>query len=92
MEQHYASDALAGFGGGIGPANTKELRVGTNLIWSPMLGLDIGGEFMYERLSMSTPAGLAPNPALNATGLPSFQPNQNLFEGRIPRSTRLLNI
>jgi hypothetical protein len=83
MEQHYAPDALAGFGGAIGPANVKEVRAGANLTWSPILGLDIGGEFMYERLSVSMPAGLAPNPALNAAGLPSFQPNQNLFEGRI---------
>ena len=83
MEQHYAADALAGFGGAIGPANIRETRAGTNLIWSPILGLDIGGEFMYERLSVSMPAGLAPNPALNAAGLPAFQPTQNLFEGRI---------
>jgi hypothetical protein len=83
MEQHYAPDALAGFGGAIGPSNVKEVRAGANLTWSPILGLDIGGEFMYERLSVSMPAGLAPNPALNAAGLPSFQPNQNLFEGRI---------
>lgn len=83
MEQHYADDALAGFGGAIGPSNLKELRAGTNITWSPIRGLDIGGEFMYERLSVSMPAGLAPNPALNAAGLPGFQPTQNLFEGRI---------
>jgi hypothetical protein len=83
MEQHYGADALAGLGGAIGPSNLKEVRAGTNLIWSPMLGLDIGGEFMYERLSLSTPAGMAPGPALNAAGLPSFKANQDLFEGRI---------
>jgi hypothetical protein len=83
MGQHYGFDALAGLGGAIGPSNLKEGRTGTNLIWSPILGLDIGGEFMYERLSMSTPAGMAPAPALNAAGLPSFKANQDLFEGRI---------
>jgi Porin subfamily len=83
MEQHYADDALAGFGGAIGPGNLKEVRAGTNLIWSPILGLDIGGEFMYERLSVSMPAGLVSNPTLNGAGLPNFQPMQNLFEGRI---------
>lgn len=83
MEQHYAADALAGFGGAIGAANLKEGRAGTNLTWSPILGLDIGGEFIYERLSVSMPAGLAPNSALTGAGLPPFQPSQNLFEGRI---------
>jgi hypothetical protein len=83
MEVHYPGDALAGFGGAVGISNIKEGRVGTNLVWPPLKGFDIGAEFMYVHVNQSRPAGLAPDPVLNAAGLPSFQANTNQYEGRL---------
>src|SRR5208337_2611204 len=82
MEVHYSGDALAGFGGGVGISNIKEGRIGTNLVWTPLKGFDIGAEFMYVHLNQTRPAGLAPDAVLNAAGLPSFQANTNQYEGR----------
>ncbi len=83
MEVHYSGDALAGFGGGVGVSNIKEGRIGTNLVWTPLKGFDIGAEFMYVHLNQSRPAGLAPDAVLDAAGLPSFQANTNQYEGRL---------
>ena len=83
MEVHYPGDALAGFGGAVGISNLKEGRVGTNLVWTPLKGFDIGAEFSYVHLNESRPAGLASNAVLNAAGLPSFQANTNQYEGRL---------
>ncbi|MGA9487477.1 MAG: porin, partial [Methylocella sp.] len=83
MEVHYSGDALAGFGGGVGVSNIKEGRIGTNLVWTPLKGFDIGAEFMYVHLNQTRPAGLAPDAVLNAAGLPSFQANTNQYEGRL---------
>jgi hypothetical protein len=38
---------------------------------------------MYVHVNQSRPAGLAPDPVLNAAGLPSFQANINQYEGRL---------
>ena len=83
MEVHYSGDALAGFGGAVGISNIKEGRIGTNLVWTPLKGFDIGAEFMYVHLNQMRPAGLAPDAELNAAGLPSFQANTNQYEGRL---------
>jgi len=83
MEEHFPGDALAGFGGAVGVSNLKEGRVGTNLVWTPLKGFDIGAEFSYVHLNQSRPAGLASDAVLNAAGLPSFQPNTNQYEGRL---------
>ncbi len=83
MEVHYSANALSGFGGGVGISNIKEGRVGTNLIWTPLKGFDIGGEFMYVHVNQSRPAGLVPDATLVAVGLPAFRPNQSQYEGRI---------
>jgi len=83
MEVHYSGDALTGFGGGVGISNIKEGRIGTNLVWTPLKGFDIGAEFMYVHLNQTRPAGLAPDAVLNAAGLPSFQANTNQYEGRL---------
>jgi hypothetical protein len=83
LEEHFPGDALAGFGGAVGVSNLKEGRVGTNLVWTPLKGFDIGAEFSYVRLNQSRPAGLASDAVLNAAGLPSFQPNTNQYEGRL---------
>ena len=83
MEVHYPGDALAGFGGAVGISNLNEGRVGTNLVWTPLKGFDIGAEFSYVHLNQSRPAGLASDAVLNAAGLPAFQPNTNQYEGRL---------
>jgi Porin subfamily len=83
MEVHYPGDALAGIGGGVGISNIKEGRAGTNLVWTPLKGFDIGAEFMYVRENQSRPVGLASNAVLNASSLPSFQANTNQYEGRL---------
>ena len=83
MEVHYSGDALTGFGGAVGVSNLKEGRVGTNLVWTPLKGFDVGAEFMYVHLNETRPVGLAPNAVLNANGLPAFQSNNNQYEGRL---------
>ena len=83
MAVNYPGDALAGFGGGVGISNIKEGRVGTNLVWTPLKGFDIGAEFMYVHINQSRPVGLAPDAVLNAVGLPAFQANTNQYEGRL---------
>ena len=64
MEVHYPGDALAGFGGAVGISNIKEGRVGTNLVWTPLKGFDIGAEFSYVHVYQTRPAGLASNAVL----------------------------
>ncbi len=83
LEVHYPANALNGFGGAVGVSNLKEGRVGTNLVWTPLRGFDIGAEFIYRHLNQTRPAGLAPDSTLTATGLPAFQPNKNQYEGRL---------
>ena len=83
MEVHYPGDALAGFGGAVGVANIKEGRIGTNLVWTPLKGFDIGAEFSYVHEYQTRPAGLASNTVLEAAGLPAFQSNANQYEGRL---------
>jgi len=61
LEEHFPGDALAGFGGAVGVSNLKEGRVGTNLVWTPLKGFDIGAEFSYVHLNESRPA-LPPTP------------------------------
>jgi Porin subfamily len=83
MEVHYPTNALNGFGGAVGVSNLKEARIGTNLVWTPLKGFDIGAEFMYVHLNETRPVGLAPDSTLTAAGLPAFQPNNNQYEGRL---------
>lgn len=83
LEVHYPTNALAGFGGAVGVSNLKEARVGTNLVWSPLKGFDLGAEFMYVHLNQTRPVGLASDSTLTAAGLPAFQPNTNVYEGRL---------
>jgi hypothetical protein len=83
LEVHYPANALAGFGGAVGVSNLKEARVGTNLVWTPLRGFDIGAEFMYVHLNETRPVGLAPDSTLTAAGLPAFQSNNNQYEGRL---------
>ncbi len=61
LEVHYPANALAGFGGAVGVSNLKEARIGSNLVWTPLRGFDIGAEFMYVHLNETRPVGLAPD-------------------------------
>ena len=80
---NYSGNALAGYGGAIGVSNLKLTRVGTNLVWTPIKGFDIGGEFMYVNTNETRPAGLAPDATLKAQGLPAFKGSNSEYEGRI---------
>jgi hypothetical protein len=71
--RRYPADGYAGFGGAVGVSNLKETRVGTNLVWTPLEGFDIGAEFMYALLNQTRPVGLAPDAVLTA-GLPALRP------------------
>lgn len=80
----YSNAARAAFGGGVGAVNTDEYRVGTNLIWTPVKNFDIGGEVFYLRDNhLNRPAGLAPDVALWAAGLPSWKGSNSTVEGRL---------
>ncbi|MGH6835179.1 MAG: porin [Methylocella sp.] len=83
LELHYPAGALAGFGGAIGVSNLKEARIGTNLVWTPLKGFDIGAEFMYALLNQTRPVGLAPDAVLTATGLPAFKPATSQYSTRL---------
>ncbi len=80
---NYSNNALAGFGGAVGASNLKAARVGTNLVWTPIKGFDIGAEFMYVNATQTRPVGLAPDAILNNQGLPSWRGSENEYEGRI---------
>jgi hypothetical protein len=70
----------------VGVSNLKEARIGTNLVRTPLRGFDVGTEFMYVHLNQTRPAGLAPDfgpVSLTATGLPAFQADTNVYEGRL---------
>ena len=77
MQENYSAAALAGSPGVLGANNYHEFRVGTNLVWTPVKGFDIGGELMYIGVSQTTPGQL-----VNNTGVP-FQNKLGELEGRI---------
>jgi hypothetical protein len=83
LEVHYPAHALAGIGGAVGVSNVKEARIGTNLVWPPLKGFDIGAEFMYVHLNETRAVGLAPDSTVTANGLPAFPSNNNQYEGRL---------
>ncbi len=80
---NYSDNALSGFGGAVGASNLKATRVGTNLVWTPIKGFDIGAEFMYVNATQTRPVGLAPDSVLNNNGLPSWRGTNNEYEGRV---------
>ena len=93
MQEVYSNAAQIGAGGGVGASNYKEARLGTNLIWTPVKGFDIGGEFMYFREINYGPAisqnqfnkAAFNNTQANPLGAapPAFRATQNVYEGRI---------
>ncbi len=80
---NYSGNAIAGFGGAVGVPQLKTARIGTNLVWSPIKGFDIGAEFMYVNVTQSRPVGLAPNPVIQANGVPGWIGSGNQYESRI---------
>lgn len=80
---NYSEDALAGFGGAVGVSNLKLTRIGANLVWTPIKGFDIGGEFMYVNTNATRPSGLAPDFVLEAQGLPLFAGSNTEYQGRV---------
>lgn len=72
---------FAGLSGGV--SNYREVRLGTNLVWTPVRGFDIGGEFMWMRGITSRPFGLANDLALVAAGFPAFKAVNDSFYGKI---------
>jgi hypothetical protein len=76
--------AVAGTNGlNVGFTNYKEIRLGTNLVWTPIKNFDIGTEIMWMRGISSRPFGLAPDYVLNAAGLPSFRSTVDAFYGKV---------
>ncbi|MEA2834228.1 MAG: hypothetical protein QOG66_2430 [Methylobacteriaceae bacterium] len=67
----------------LGVPNYKEIRAGTNLVWTPVTGFDIGAEFMYTRGITDKPFGLTNDLVLATLGLPRFQSTSNVYEGRL---------
>jgi Porin subfamily len=67
----------------LGVPNYKELRAGTNLVWTPVTGFDIGAEFMYTRGITDKPFGLSNDLVMALVGLPRFQSTSNVYEGRL---------
>ncbi|MDE2578954.1 MAG: porin [Hyphomicrobiales bacterium] len=66
-----------------GISNYKEVRIGTNLVWSPVKNFDIGGEIAWIRGITSRPFGLPNDYTLAATGLPTFHGVNDSFYGKI---------
>ncbi|WP_395664422.1 porin [Methylocella sp.] len=80
---NYSYNALQGYGGAVGVSNISTARVGTNLVWTPVKGFDVGAEFMYVNVATTRPAGLAPDAVLNSVGLPGYRSSSNQYEGRV---------
>ena len=83
VQVNFPGNAVFPLLGAVGVANIKEGRVGTNLIWTPVKGFDIGAEFMFVNSNQTRPVGLASNATLVANGLPAFRGPTNQYEGRL---------
>lgn len=62
-----------------GVSNFSDVRVGTNLVWTPVKNFDIGGEVTYLRYMTVRPFGLAPDLVLQSFGLPKFAGTTNQY-------------
>ena len=67
----------------VGLSNYQETKVGTNLVWTPVKGFDIGAEFAWIRGIAGRPVGLQPDVALNAVGLPSYKSTTDQYSGKL---------
>lgn len=79
MRVNYGAAAINSVGGGIGATSYQEEILGSNLIWTPVKGLDIGGEFDYYRMTTLTggPSFVVP------AGFPTFTSTAQAYAGRI---------
>lgn len=76
-----SSPAIVGLPGFFAAGTTidsKEYRIGTNLIWSPVAGLDIGVEVLYAQ---ADPKGRIFSSKAAALGLPANAANLAYFKG-----------
>ena len=73
--------SLNGVAGGV--SNYKEIRLGTNLEWSPVRGFVIGGEIHWMRGITTRPFGLTSDLNLALAGLPTFKGVNDSFYGKI---------
>jgi len=67
----------------VGMTNFTEFRLGTNIVWTPIRGFDIGGELMWMRGVTSRPFGLASDAVLASRLLPAFKSTTDAFYGKI---------
>ena len=74
--QYQQVDLPGGVGNNTGNSNSNNVQAGAQLIWSPVKGLDIGGELSYYYLTASNNTVRLDN--ANAT-----LSNQSAFQGRI---------
>ncbi len=63
--------------------NFRNIRVGTNLVWTPIKNFDIGAEFAYTRYMSVRQFGLAPDFILRTVGLPGFQGTTSQYVGAV---------
>ena len=66
-----------------GVTNFRDVRIGTNLVWTPVKNFDIGAELTYIRYMTDRPFGLAPDAVLKSYGLPKFTGTTNQYVGSI---------
>ena len=67
----------------LGVPNYKEVRAGTNLVWTPVTGFDVGVEFTYTRGITDKAFGMANDIFLLVQGLPAFSSTSIAYEGRL---------
>jgi hypothetical protein len=72
--------AVAGAGG---QTSYKEVRLGTNLVWTPVKNFDLGIEGMWVHAITPRPFGMAPDGALRLIGLPAFKGTSDAFYGKL---------
>ena len=66
-----------------GVTNFRDVRIGTNLTWTPVKNFDIVGELTYIRYMTPRPFGLAPDLVLQSFGLPRFEGTNNQYVGAV---------
>jgi hypothetical protein len=72
----YGSYSELDYARQVGNWDPKEFRVGTNLIWSPVAGLDIGVEVLYARVELKNRIG-------RPDGRPGLIKSDDALSGRL---------
>ena len=63
--------------------NFREVRIGSNIVWTPIKNFDIGAELTYARYMSPRQFGLAPDFILRTVGLPGYQGTTSQYLGAI---------